>query len=74
MSLPRFASPQETEALSTSAGANGKGSDMTTPEIAERKKLLRDELRRKRSEHAANLPSEVSALVFNRPPEKMLAL
>ena len=43
-------------------------------EITELKKQLRDELRRKRSEHAANLPSEVSALVFNRPPGALLEL
>ena len=47
---------------------------MTAPEVAHRKKQLRDELRRKRIEHAASLPPEVSALVFNRPPEKALAL
>ena len=47
---------------------------MTQPEISALKKELRDELRRKRIEHAANLPPEVSALVFNRPPEKALAL
>jgi 5-formyltetrahydrofolate cyclo-ligase len=47
---------------------------MTAPQVAHRKKQLRDELRRKRIEHAASLPPEVSALVFNRPPEKALAL
>jgi len=38
------------------------------------KKQLRDELRRKRKEHAAALPPEVSALVFNRPPGAVLEL
>lgn len=47
---------------------------MTTAEIAQRKKQLRAELRRKRVEHAAALPPEVSALVFNRPPAQVLAL
>src|SRR6478735_2418408 len=43
-------------------------------EIIERKKQLRTELRRKRVEHAAALPAEVSALVFNRPPGPVLDL
>ena len=43
-------------------------------EIAELKKQLRDELRRKRVAHAAGLPPEISALVFNRPPSPVLAL
>ena len=43
-------------------------------EIAELKQQLRDELRRKRIEHAANLPREVSALVFSRPPGPVLEL
>jgi 5-formyltetrahydrofolate cyclo-ligase len=43
-------------------------------EIAELKRQLRNELRRKRVEHAENLPSEVSALVFNRPPGQLLEL
>ena len=43
-------------------------------DIAELKKQLRNELRRKRVEHAAALPSEVSALVFNRPPGPVLDL
>jgi 5-formyltetrahydrofolate cyclo-ligase len=43
-------------------------------EIAELKQRLRDELRRKRIEHAANLPPEVSALVFSRPPGPVLEL
>ena len=43
-------------------------------EIIERKKQLRTELRRKRVEHAAALPAEVSALVFNRPPGRVLDL
>ncbi|HLV07234.1 MAG TPA: 5-formyltetrahydrofolate cyclo-ligase [Croceibacterium sp.] len=47
---------------------------MTDPNVAERKKLLRTELRRKRREHAAALPPEVSALVFNRPPGPVLEL
>lgn len=45
---------------------------MTTDPIIERKKQLRDELRRKRKAHAAALPAEVSALVFNRPPAQVL--
>jgi 5-formyltetrahydrofolate cyclo-ligase len=43
-------------------------------EIAERKKQLRDRLRRARLEHAAALPPEVSALVFSRPPAPVLEL
>ena len=43
-------------------------------DIIERKKQLRSELRRKRVEHAAALPPEVSALVFNRPPGPVLDL
>jgi 5-formyltetrahydrofolate cyclo-ligase len=43
-------------------------------DIAELKKQLRTELRRKRVEHAAALPAEVSALVFNRPPGPVLDL
>jgi 5-formyltetrahydrofolate cyclo-ligase len=43
-------------------------------EIVELKKKLRQELRRKRAEHAAALPAEVSALVFNRPPGPVLEL
>lgn len=44
------------------------------PPTAELKKQLRDELRRKRKEHAASLPPEVSALVFARPPGAVLEL
>jgi 5-formyltetrahydrofolate cyclo-ligase len=44
------------------------------PEIAELKRQLRAELRRKRIEHAAALPPQVSALVFNRPPGPLLEL
>lgn len=40
----------------------------------ELKKRLRAELRRKRIEHAATLPREVSALVFSRPPAAVLEL
>jgi 5-formyltetrahydrofolate cyclo-ligase len=48
---------------------------MASPsEIAELKKQLRDELRRKRVEHAAALPPEVGMLVFNRPPGSLLEL
>ena len=47
---------------------------MTDPDIATRKKQLRSELRRKRREHAAALPREVSALVFSRPPRPVLDL
>ena len=43
-------------------------------DVIEKKKLLRTELRRKRKEHAAALPPEVSALVFNRPPAQLLEL
>ena len=43
-------------------------------DIIERKKQLRDELRHKRVAHAAALPAEVSALVFNRPPGRVLEL
>src|SRR5438045_9225363 len=43
-------------------------------DIADLKKRLRDELRRKRKDHAAALPPEVSALVFNRPPGAVLEL
>ena len=43
-------------------------------EIAELKKQLRAELRQKRLEHAAELPPQVSALVFNRPPGAVLDL
>ena len=43
-------------------------------EIADLKKALRAELRRKRIEHAAELPPQVSALVFNRPPGAVLEL
>jgi 5-formyltetrahydrofolate cyclo-ligase len=43
-------------------------------EIAELKKRLRAELRSKRIEHAAALPPQVSALVFNRPPGPVLDL
>lgn len=43
-------------------------------EIAELKKQLRAELRRIRMEHAAALPPQVSALVFNRPPGPLLEL
>ena len=47
---------------------------MTEPDIAARKKQLRSQLRRARREHAAALPREVSALVFNRPPAALLEL
>lgn len=43
-------------------------------DIVELKKTLRTELRRKRVAHAAALPAEVSALVFNRPPGPVLDL
>jgi len=43
-------------------------------DIIDLKKQLRSELRRKRIEHAAALPREVSALVFNRPPRQVLEL
>lgn len=47
---------------------------MPDTEIAARKRQLRSELRRRRREHAAALPPEVGALVFNRPPEAVLKL
>ena len=47
---------------------------MIDTNVAALKKQLRDELRRKRIEHSENLPPEVSALVFNRPPRAVLAL
>lgn len=43
-------------------------------DVVELKKQLRSELRRKRKAHAAALPPEVSALVFNRPPAALLEL
>ena len=43
-------------------------------DIADHKKRLRGDLRRKRLEHAAALPAEVSALIFNRPPSAVLDL
>ena len=45
-----------------------------TPDVAELKQQLRTELRRKRVEHAASLPPEVSALVFSRPPGPVMEL
>lgn len=42
-------------------------------DIAATKAALRRELRKIRREHAAALPPEVSALVFNRPPAAILA-
>lgn len=46
----------------------------TTPDITAQKAALRKELRARRRAHAAELPSEVSALVFNRPPRPVLDL
>ncbi len=43
-------------------------------DIAEQKKTLRAALRQARAEHAAALPREVTALVFNRPPRSVLDL
>ncbi|WP_347303850.1 5-formyltetrahydrofolate cyclo-ligase [Croceibacterium sp. TMG7-5b_MA50] len=43
-------------------------------EIIEEKRLLRERLRKARVEHAATLPREVSALVFNRPPRAVTDL
>jgi len=60
--------------LSTSSDTSGKGHGMTDPGIAALKKQLRDQLRRQRLEHAENLPPEVSALVFHRPPARALEL
>lgn len=45
-----------------------------TDDISARKDALRRQLRRARREHAAALPREVSALVFNRPPAALLEL
>lgn len=45
-----------------------------TEDIVAQKKALRTELRRRRREFAANLPAEVGALVFNRPPAAVLDL
>ena len=42
--------------------------------IAERKAALRKELRQRRRDHAATLPKQVSALVFNRPPAPVVEL
>lgn len=47
---------------------------MTDQTMAQRKQQLRTELRRRRIEHAGSLPPEVSALVFNRPPGRVLDL
>lgn len=47
---------------------------MSDPVIAAEKKLIRDRLRRERREHAAALPPQVSALIFNRPPTPVLDL
>ena len=47
---------------------------MTDPDISRHKQQLRTELRRLRLAHAEALPSEVSALVFNRPPHPVLEL
>jgi 5-formyltetrahydrofolate cyclo-ligase len=43
-------------------------------DVIELKKQLRGELRRRRVAHAAALPAEVSALVFNRPPGPVLEM
>lgn len=43
-------------------------------DIIEQKKQLRSTLRQARLDHAAALPREVSALVFNRPPRPVLDL
>ncbi len=45
-----------------------------TEDIAARKAELRKQLRAMRREHAASLPKEVSALVFNRPPRPVLEM
>jgi 5-formyltetrahydrofolate cyclo-ligase len=45
---------------------------MTT--ISEQKATLRDTLRSRRREFAANLPHEISALVFRQPPAPLLTL
>lgn len=48
--------------------------DKLSDTIAAQKAALRKELRRKRREHAAALPKQVSALVFNRPPAPVLEM
>src|SRR5690606_10182497 len=50
------------------------GFAMSEPEIVALKKEIRNRLRKARVEHAAALPGEVSALVFNRPPGPVLDL
>ncbi|MEO6152639.1 MAG: 5-formyltetrahydrofolate cyclo-ligase [Croceibacterium sp.] len=45
-----------------------------TDDIATTKAAVRRELRQRRRDHAASLPREISALVFNRPPGQILAL
>ena len=47
---------------------------MSDPEIATKKKEIRNRLRQARREHAAALPPEVSALGFHRPPGAVLDL
>ena len=47
---------------------------MSDPQIAQRKQQIRTRLRKARREHAASLPPEVSALIFNRPPGAVLEL
>lgn len=45
-----------------------------TDDIAATKAVLRRELRQRRRDHAASLPREIRALVFNRPPGQILEL
>lgn len=47
---------------------------MVDPPPANRKKKLRERLRRMRREHVAALPQGVRALVFSRPPARVLAM
>jgi 5-formyltetrahydrofolate cyclo-ligase len=47
---------------------------MSHTDIAQLKKQLRTELRRKRREHASALDPKIKALVFNRPPAAVLDL
>ena len=42
-------------------------------DVAATKAALRREMRKRRREHAATMPAEVSALVFNRPPATILS-
>jgi 5-formyltetrahydrofolate cyclo-ligase len=45
---------------------------MSNPAAAAKKKAIRNRMRKARIEHAANLPTEIGALVFHRPPTAVL--